>query len=273
MGEGERNLLALHCTIAHSGAWSGLASALKGHVRIFAPDMLSHGRSSDWDGTGDYFDQTTAIARAQLSEPMDVIGHSFGAMIALRLAVEYPGLVRSAVLIEPVFFVVAQQNSPALFQQYENDAQPVDEAFAAGDKPRAARLFNRMWASTSSPRWADLPDRTRAAMIRGIDVVPAVRTALHDDSAGLLAPASLRQASMPILLLSGSKTHPVMPAICDGLAQHLASASHATVDGAGHMLPISHPRETAILVQDFWRSNAPLPVTTDQETDRSHPAR
>ena len=38
LGDGGRNLLALHCTIAHSGAWSGLAKALDGSVCLVAPD-------------------------------------------------------------------------------------------------------------------------------------------------------------------------------------------------------------------------------------------
>ena len=94
LGAGARKVLALHCTIAHSGAWSGLAVALGDQATLIATDMLSHGRSPDWGGQGDFFDLTTALSRAQLSEPMDVIGHSFGAMVALRLAIEYPDLVR-----------------------------------------------------------------------------------------------------------------------------------------------------------------------------------
>ncbi|NVO54364.1 alpha/beta hydrolase [Rhodobacteraceae bacterium B1Z28] len=254
MGEGERKLLALHCTIAHSGAWSGLSVALNGTATLIAPDMPSHGRSPDWDGSGDYFDLVTSIARAQLNEPMDVIGHSFGAMVALRLAIEHPDLVRSAVLIEPVFFAIAQQDAPHLFEQHEREVQPINDAFTAGDKPRAARLFNRMWSTQISPRWPDLPDWTRAAMIRGIDAVPAVHGAVYNDNATLLKPKKLERASMPILLLSGSETHPVMPAICDGLNLRLPAATHAVVAGAGHMVPISHPQQTAALLQEFRRS-------------------
>lgn len=256
MGEGERNLLALHCTIGHSGAWTGLSNQLDGAATLVAPDMLSHGRSPDWDGQSDFVDEITALAKAQLTEPMDVIGHSLGAMIALRLSVDHPELVRSAVLIEPVFFALARQDAPDLLDQHERAAIPIADAFAKGDKPSAARLFNRLWSTQSSPRWPDLPDRTRSAMIRGIDAVPAIHDTLYNDSKGLLDPDRLKRASMPVLLLSGSESQPVMPAICDGLSKRLPNATRADVDGAGHMLPISHPRETAELVQEFWRSTA-----------------
>lgn len=266
LGQGARQLLALHCTLAHSRAWLGLSQAL-GDATLIAPDMLSHGRSPDWDGHSDYFDAVTAMARDQLTAPMDIVGHSFGAMIALRLCLECPERVRSAVLIEPVFFAVARRDAPDLFNQHERDAQPVDDAFAAGDTAKAARLFNRMWGASTGPKWPDLPERTRAAMIRGIDVVPAVHGALFDDAAQMLDPARLNRAAMPVLLLAGTGSHPVIPAICEGLKTRLPSATSAMIKGAGHMLPITHPRETAALVQDFWRKSP----TTGPETGRSDP--
>nr|WP_254443302.1 alpha/beta hydrolase [Ruegeria arenilitoris] len=253
MGHGARKVLTLHCTIAHSGAWSGLAAALEGEATLIAPDMLSHGRSPDWDGQGDYFDLTTEMAAAQLTEPMDVIGHSFGGMIALRLATEYPDLIRSAVLIEPVFFAIAKQDAPELVEKHDHEAQPYTDALVAGDMALAARLFNRMWSTDDSPRWPDLPERTRAAMVRGVHVVPAVEDVLFQDQKGLLNPGVLDRATMPILILSGSKTHSVMPAIGQGLQRRLTNASCAVVERAGHMVPISHPQDTARLVQQFWQ--------------------
>ncbi|WP_170545691.1 alpha/beta fold hydrolase [Ruegeria arenilitoris] len=253
LGQGARKVLALHCTIAHSGAWSGLAAALDGEATLIAPDMLSHGRSPDWDGQGDFFDLATEAAVAQLTEPMGVIGHSFGGMIALRLAAEHPDLIRSAVLIEPVFFAVAKQDAPELLAKHDHEAQPYTDALAAGDMVLAARLFNRMWSTDDSPRWPDLPERTRAAMVRGVHVVPAVEGVLFQDQKGLLSPDVLGLAAMPVLILSGSKTHPVMPAIGQGLQRRLPNASCAVVEGAGHMVPISYPQDTARLVQQFWR--------------------
>ncbi|MFY2825673.1 alpha/beta fold hydrolase [Ruegeria sp. MALMAid1280] len=253
LGQGARNVLALHCTIAHSGAWSGLAAALEGEATLIAPDMLSHGRSPDWDGQGDFFDLATEAAVAQLTEPMDVIGHSFGGMIALRLAVEHPELIRSAVLIEPVFFAVAKQDAPDLMAKHDHEAQPYTDALAAGDMALAARLFNRMWSTDDSPRWPDLPERTRAAMVRGVHVVPAVEDVLFQDQKGLLSPGVLDRAAMPVLILSGSRTHPVMPVIAQGLQRRLPDAHCAVVEGAGHMLPISHPQDTARLVRQFWQ--------------------
>ena len=109
---GKRPLLALHCSLAHAGAYSGLAQALHG-VTLTAMDFIGHGKARDWDGVEDYHSAATAEAVAlaeslSAGKPLDLIGHSFGGTVALRIAATRPDLVRSLTLIEPVFFAAAR---------------------------------------------------------------------------------------------------------------------------------------------------------------------
>lgn len=246
-GQGPRSVLALHCTIAHSGAWRGLGARLGDQLTLTAPDMLSHGRSPVWDGAGDFQDRSVAAVEHLLTDGMDLIGHSFGATIAMRLALAHPQKVRSLTMIEPVFFAVALADAPELVTDHDQQVAGFTEAMRVGDHALAARLFNRMWSTENAPRWPDLPESTRAGMIRAIHVVPACRPALYDDNAGLLEPGVLTRITSPTLLLRGSETHPIIAAVNEGLAARLPEAECAVVPGAGHMLPISHPDETAKL--------------------------
>lgn len=255
-GTGPRKVLALHCTIAHSGAWRGLAELMAAQATFLTPDMLSHGRSPDWDRQGDFQDRSVAAVEHLLDMPMDVIGHSFGATIALRLAVAHPGRVRSLTLIEPVYFAIALRDDPAQVADHDAEAAPFAAALAAGDDALAARLFNRMW-SQGGPRWPDLPEATRAAMTRSIHVVPACRPALYDDRPGMLAPGVLKKVEMPVLLLRGSRTHPIIGAVNTGLARRLPDAQSQVIEGAGHMLLISHPEATARALLGLF-ARAPL---------------
>jgi pimeloyl-ACP methyl ester carboxylesterase len=242
-GHGPRKVLALHCTIAHSGAWRGLAGRMDEVATFLAPDMLSHGKSPDWDRQGDFQDRITEAVLPIVTEPMDVIGHSFGATVALRIAIAHPDLVRSLTMIEPVFFAAAIEDDPQAVSRHMAAAAPIWEAYASGDAALAARLFNRMWSS-GGPRWPDLPEATRAAMTRGIHIVPACDAALFEDPARLLLPGRLEALTMPVQLLRGSETDPVIGVINDGLARRIPAAENNVVTGAGHMLPISHPAET-----------------------------
>jgi len=250
-GSGPRQVLAVHCSLAHSGTWRGVAAALEEEVTLTGFDLLTHGRSPDWDQQGDFQYRNVDAGLSLLTQPMDLIGHSFGATVALQMAVQRPDLVRSLTLIEPVFFVAAE--GTGLLQDLEEQNRPFREALSTGDTALAARLFNRMWSS-GAPKWPDLPEPTRAAMARAITIVPACDEAILTDRAGLLAPGGMDCLAMPVLLLRGSDTNPVIAAVNQGLHQRLPNACSTVVQGAGHMVPISHPAEVATHLRTLWSS-------------------
>ncbi len=112
LGQGSRAALALHCNLGHSGAFRGLAAELDGDLTMQAPDMPGHGRSGAYQtgaATGTHlFD---AIVD-RIETPVDVIGHSYGALVGVRLAIERPDLVRSLSLYEPVLMCAAFEAAP-----------------------------------------------------------------------------------------------------------------------------------------------------------------
>ncbi|MGC3938217.1 alpha/beta fold hydrolase [Roseobacter sp. EG26] len=210
-GHGPRAALAIHCTLGHSGAWRGVGDALGDRLRLIAIDLPGHGKSARWDGENDLHQLCTDAALSQLPEPMDVIGHSFGATIALRLAVEHPHLVRSLALIEPVFMAAAIADAPERVKAHEVEAEPYFTALQSGDEMRAARLFNRFWGDGT--KWDDIPCITRQYMADRMHLVPGQSPAIIDDEPGLLAKGALGRAHMPCLLIQGEHTADVIDAI------------------------------------------------------------
>ena len=253
-GTGARQLLAVHCSLAHSGTWRGVATELEDSVTVTAFDLLTHGRSPDWDGQGDFQFRNVEAALSLVSQPMDLIGHSFGATVALQLAAQYPDLVRSLTLIEPVFFAVATADDPNAAQVLADESRPFIDMLEAGDAAMAARLFNRMWSS-GAPRWPDMAETTRAAMVRAIQIVPACDQAIFTDRAGLLVPGGMDHLTMPVLLLRGSNTNPAIATVNAGLHQRLPNARSTVIEGAGHMVPISHPAEVAAELRALRQSD------------------
>lgn len=250
-GAGSRQVLALHCTLAHGGTWKGVAGALGGDaVRVAAPDMLSHGQSADWDGKGDIADRMTDALAPLLEQDVDLIGHSFGAVLALRLALQAPEKIRSLTLIEPVFFAVAAQDDPDMLAQHEADAAPFAAALKDGDIALGTRLFNRLWSHGATPKWPDLPEQTRRAMIRAMPLVPASMPFLYKDKAGLLECRKLAGLDAPVAIVVGTQSHGVIGTIAKGLASRLSNARIVEVAGAGHMVPLSHPEHVAAALPD-----------------------
>lgn len=242
-GVGPYAALALHCTLAHSGAWRGLGTALSDDLTLHAIDLPGHGQSADWDAAHDFHDQCTEAAAGQLAAPMHVIGHSFGATVALRLAVAQPHRVRSLTLIEPVFFAAAIVHAPERMHGHEREAKPVFDALAEGDHRRAARLFNRFWGDGT--RWEDMSARNQTYMSDRVHLVPAQASAIIEDHAGLMAPGALDRARMPSLLIQGDQTADIIDAIHESLTRRLPNARRASIAGAGHMSPLTHPDAVA----------------------------
>lgn len=238
-----RRALAIHCTLGHVGAWRGLAAALKGDVSLLAFDLPSHGRSGVWDRTGNVHDVATDMARALIvasqDGPMDLIGHSFGATVAMRIAVESPELVRSLTMIEPVYFAAAIEDDPEILMAHQKASEPLNAAFASGDEREAARVFHRDWGDGSD--WEDLPQRMRDHMARLVHYVPASGAFLHHDSAGLLEGDRMAQAAMPAVLIEGDRSPPMSGKIAISLEKRLPNVERVIIKDVGHMLPVTHP--------------------------------
>lgn len=239
--------LLIHCSLAHHGAWDPLVAATG--LSAVAFDMPGHGRSADWDGISDYQAQTADIARSFCNAPLHVVGHSFGATVALRLALDHPAQVRSLTLIEPVFFAAAKGTAEHVAHQ--TAFAPFVTAMDAGDRGRAAHLFTDIWG-TGQP-WGTLPEGQRRYITDRIHLIPAGAPAINDDNAGQLAPGRLEGLNIPTLLIAADQSDPVTGAINAALAARLPDARNIKVNGAGHMGPITHPQLYAPRIADFRR--------------------
>jgi pimeloyl-ACP methyl ester carboxylesterase len=241
-GAGEETLL-LHCSLAHSGAWSALAALLPG--RLVAPDQPGHGRRGP--PKGDLHDQTLAETIALAPERFDLIGHSFGATVALRLALAHPERVQSLTLIEPPLFAAARAAGDPAFALYHARQRAFAAAVHEGRLAAALAGFHADWGDGQS--LDTLPERVVTYMRDRIALVAAQDEILLEDRAGLLAPGGLEGLTMPIHLIGGAQSPPIADAILRALAARMPKARKSTIAGAGHMLPITHPEALAALLQ------------------------
>jgi pimeloyl-ACP methyl ester carboxylesterase len=249
LGSGPHRALAIHCSLSHGGSWGPLARELSGALRLTAFDLPGHGQSGPWAGTGEIQAVSTAMAADFLDTPTDVIGHSFGATVALRLAVERPDLVRSLILYEPVFFAVALHDQPGLRAGHEAEMADYAAGMVAGDFLQAAEGFTRVWGDLRG--WTALPEGARVAMAAQMPLIEAATDALYGDAGGMLSSGALRRISAPVLLMEGSASPAIISAINAGLAVRIPEARRVVVQGAGHMGPISHARGVAEEIREF----------------------
>lgn len=253
-GSGPRAALMIHCSLGHAGGWARMVAALDDMVSAIAFDLPGHGRSADWDERDDIQTVSTAMAVDLLEdvaagEPVDVIGHSFGGTVALRLAVERPDLVRSLVLIEPVFFAVVLADRPDLPARDSAHMTRYRDALLAGDRAAAAEAFTSVWGDGRG--WERLPEAQKEALATRIHLIEAGAAAIYDDASGILSSGALGRIAVPTLLIKGASSPETISVINDGLARRIPGAEQLAVEGAGHMAPITHPDAVAAAVRAF----------------------
>lgn len=251
-GQGARPVLALHCSLAHGGAWAPLATELGDAVTLTAPDLPGHGLSADWTEPPGLHDCAIAVARALARQlgggaPVDVLGHSFGGTLALRLALESPELVCSLTLFEPVMFAAAAQAEAPEAHAWLAENVIFHRLLAAGERAAAAQRFHAAWGNGIA--LDRLPAAQRAYITDRIHAIPAAEDVVLQDRLGLLAPGRLEGLAMPILLAEGAASPPVIAAINGALAARLPGVQRLTIPGAGHMLPLSHAEALAPAVR------------------------
>ncbi|SMR70720.1 Pimeloyl-ACP methyl ester carboxylesterase [Aliiroseovarius halocynthiae] len=250
-GAGPREALFIHCSLAHSGAWRAVRAALGRDLTSLAYDLPGHGRSADWDGQGDYQDAATQVALELLSRhaqgPVDLVGHSFGGTIALRVAQMVPNKVRSLTLFEPVLFTAAKDH-PAYADNHRYMNGVFADAMRAGDRMEAARLFNCQWGGDAG--WDALPARLKQDMADRIHLIPAGRSVTHEDRHGQVAPGALENVTLPVLLLEGQHSPDLVRAVHDQMQARFPNVRRQVIAGAGHMGPISHAQEVSTSIRD-----------------------
>jgi pimeloyl-ACP methyl ester carboxylesterase len=102
-GEGAP-LLLLHGLAGSAGNWVELLPDLVRRHRVLAVDLPGHAGSAKAPrGTGmnDFAAVAAAVLEAEVAGPALVVGHSFGGLVALRLAQARPELVHGLLLISP----------------------------------------------------------------------------------------------------------------------------------------------------------------------------
>lgn len=242
-GDADRPALALHCMLASGSYWGAIAGGLDGVVDLHGFDMPGQGKSGDWSPAPDdpdYHTAVTRIAASFIDRPLDLIGHSMGSTVALRIAVAAPEAIRSLTLIEPVLFAAA----PDPVQQ-ALDAQ-LTALLAEGQIEEATRQFIAVWGAQP---YDALPAAMQAQMRARIGLIGGIVGAQSHDSANILRAGGLEAIDAPVMMIMGQDSPPVIHAIADALADRMQDVGRATVPGAGHMVPITHPDQTAGLIR------------------------
>ncbi len=233
-------VVMLHSSGASSRQWQALAGVLQPHHEVHAVDLYGHGTREGWPGPAPMSLADEAGPVERLLEQLGgahLIGHSYGAAVALELASRRPALVRSLVAYEPVLFclLLGDALSRREVQTAIIAAGAMHQRMAQGQPEAAAQHFVDFWSGPGT--WATLPVEPQQGAAARMPSVMQQFGALFGDP---LALADLARLRMPALLCTGGRTVPVARRIVQLVRGAMPGAQHETFDPMGHMGPVTH---------------------------------
>lgn len=249
-GNGEPAVL-LHCSLAHSGAWGGVMAGLADRLAMVAIDLPGHGATT-FDPALDIQDQaceTTIAVLERLDASAHLIGHSFGATVALRCAVERPDLVASVSMYEPVYFSLLAAGNPAAYAREMADAEAFGKHLMAGEWQQAAEAFLDRWGSHGG--FQAMPEAQQKYMLKTIPMILENTHSVIEDRVGPVTLANIGQLNMPCLLMEGGRSPETIHLLSDLLGAALPNVQRRVFQTTGHMGPLSHAPEFARVVKGF----------------------
>jgi pimeloyl-ACP methyl ester carboxylesterase len=233
--------VVLHCSGSSGAQWRPLEGKLGGRYRVLAPDLLGYGSAGTWVGRGEFSLAEEAAPIVELlnglGEPVHLVGHSYGGAVALHIARTRPAMLKSLTLVEPSAFHLLRGGDAidaAALREITEVAFEATASVAAGDHLGGFGRFVDYWKPGS---WEAMPAEKRAAFAPQLAKVTLDFHAILSEAVGL---EDLLHVRMPTLLLQGGCTKLPSRCVVGRLRAALPAAQLRVVQGAGHMLPITH---------------------------------
>ncbi|MCF6506320.1 alpha/beta hydrolase [Blastococcus sp. MG754426] len=223
------DLLLVHGTTADHTRWEVMTPLLEPHVTVHAMDHRGRGGSGD---APDYSlaaeaDDVAAVVDA-IGGPVDVFGHSQGALCTLEASLRTSGM-RRMVLYEPPIEVAAP---PEVRRR-------VAELVARGRRDEAVGVFLREVAGLTDDQLA----RARTLPSWAARVA-AAHTAVREEevsAAYRFDPARFARSAVPTLLLDGTESPPDLREGTARVAAALPGARVTRLEGHGHVAMLTDP--------------------------------
>jgi pimeloyl-ACP methyl ester carboxylesterase len=246
-------VVLVHGAVGDYRVWEPVIRELRSKYRLTAISRRYHWPRLATPAPGAYTfehhaDDLAAVLR-QLGANVHVVGHSYGAGVALLTALRYPELVRSLVLIEPPFGSVVPVNEngfAAELARRDSLVGVIRRDVARGlDRRAAEQLID--WVQGRPDGFRRLPARSREQIH---DNAPTIGPTYGAASAEVTCD-DLRSLRIPVLVVTGRNTRLWYQLIAVHTSNCLPLVERTTIAKAAHMLIVEQPVDTALALTRF----------------------
>lgn len=215
-------------------------SILTGHHELLTVDLPGHGSAANLNGS--LPEIALMVLDALPQEPIVLGGYSFGARVALHVALADPSRLRALVTLS------ASRGLPDAAQREERRRR--DEALAAHLTDVGTEVFLSEWLS--QPLFATLGPHAESDT-RSHDATGLARS-LRSAGTGTQEWLGERLAQLDVATLAmAGELDTKFVAEARAIADTLPRGTFAAIAGAGHAAHLEQPEEVARLIESFLR--------------------
>jgi pimeloyl-ACP methyl ester carboxylesterase len=244
-------VVLIHSSVSGNRQWRSLTDALTDRYRVLAVNLYGYGETTQWPGEA----PQSLYAQAQLilavceeaGAPVHLVGHSFGATVALKAATLLDFRVGRMVLLEPnPMYLLKQAGRMPAFLEARELRDHVKCFGALGDWRSVAERFADYWIGDGA--WNAMPEKRRAAFVESLP------PNFHEWDAAMDEETTVEQfqaLACPTLVVSDPSTRRPIREIVDILGQACPQWSFRLIAEGGHMAPLTHPELVNPIVRAF----------------------
>ena len=224
-GEGPP-LILVHGTSADHSRWRPVLPAFEEHFTVYAVDRRGRGDSGDSEDYSierEFEDVATLVD--SLGEPVNLLGHSYGAVCALEAALLTRN-VRKLVLYEPGMNVTGEQIYPPGF------IDRLDALLDAGDRDAVISTMFRELVGMPQEEVEYL--RLLPAWQERVKAAHTVPRELRADEAYRFDPERFGDLGVPTLVLEGGGSPAFLKAADKAVNEALPNCRIVVMPGQGH---------------------------------------
>ena len=250
-----QTLLLLHGITSNWQSFLALIPSFGENHQIFAMDLRGHGRSGRVKHgyrLVDYSTDVLQFVQNKLRNSTIILGHSFGALIAIHVAAKLPQTIRGIILLDPplIYRTMAIKDSP-----WSVDKEAYQWFITAHDIMKSSKSIGEIENSLQHmfPTWSAKNRSVLAHRLSQTD--PEVLGMLidHQHMVNYDTDELLNHVNCPVLVFQGNRSRGA--ALTDEDAQYLQNnlknCKVILLEDAGHNVHETHSQEVAEQVIGF----------------------
>jgi pimeloyl-ACP methyl ester carboxylesterase len=252
----DEKIVLVHGSASDYRTWQAQLDEFGKNFRAIAYSRRYHWPNDPIPENADYsmlehVDDLQGVLRYTGTEPVHLVGHSYGALVCLLLACRKPGLIQTLVLAEPPAITLFVSSKPrpiellsllvkrprtamSIIKFGARGVAPATAAIKKGDREKALSIFGpasiglETFRNLSEARLKQVRDNLIKAEFTGSGYTPL------DDN-------QMRNVRIPTLLLNAHNSPKLYHHLVDRLEELLPDTERLVIPGASHLMHEDNP--------------------------------